>query len=147
MNPSVWFQKTINLKSRSQGCHLITNEIMEAIGPEIKKFDVGLCNLFLAHTSAGLALGENCDPTVRSDMHKFFNKMVPEGKGLYEHDDEGPDDMPAHIKSAITGVSINIPISQGSLGLGTWQGVYLMEYRASKHTRKLVVTINGSVKQ
>ena len=102
--------------------------------------------MFLSHTSAGLALGENCDPTVRSDMKNFFNKMVPEGKGLYEHDYEGPDDMPAHIKSAITGVSINIPIINGALGLGTWQGVWLMEYRAHKHTRSLTITINGSKK-
>ena len=144
MNPyGVWFQKTIQLKSRAQGCYLITDEILEIVGPEIKQIETGMCNFFLVHTSAGLALGENCDPTVRSDMQKFFNKMVPEGKGLYEHDYEGPDDMPAHIKSAITGVSISVPIIKGSLGLGTWQGIWLMEYRAHKHARSLIVTVNG----
>ncbi len=82
---SYWFQKTINLKPRSQGCYLITDEILEAVGAEIKQVSMGMCNLFLGHTSAGLILMENCDPTVRSDMQRFFNKMVPEGKGLYEH--------------------------------------------------------------
>lgn len=85
-----------------------------------------MCNIFLAHTSAGLTLMENFDPTVRADMQRFFNKLVPEGKGLYQHDSEGPDDMPAHIKSALTGVSLNIPINNGQLMTGTWQGIWLM---------------------
>lgn len=86
---------------------------------------------------------ENCDPTVRTDLKNYLNKIVPEGKNLYEHDDEGPDDMPAHIKSALTGVSLNIPISKGQLLMGTWQGIWLMEYRANKQNRQVVVTING----
>lgn len=121
-----WFQKIISLSPRSQGCYLITDEILSNVGAEIKQVEVGLCNILLQHTSAGLILMENCDPTVRGDMKNFFNKIVPEGKNLYEHDDEGPDDMPAHIKSALTGVSLNIPINKGRLMLGTWQGIWLM---------------------
>lgn len=140
---SLWFQKIIKLKPRTQGCYLVTDEILSEIGPDLKQIEMGLCNILLMHTSAGLILMENCDPTVRVDLNNYLNKIAPEGKNLYQHDDEGPDDMPGHIKCALTGVSLNIPISKGQLLLGTWQGIYLMEYRAHKQNRQVVVTLNG----
>ena len=140
---SAWFQRTFKLKSRKRGCYLITDEILAPIHEALSTFKMGLCNIFLHHTSAGLALCENYDPTVQKDMENVFNKLVPEGKGLYQHDCEGPDDMPAHVKSVLSGASINIPITGGSLGLGTWQGIWLMEYRTHMHTREVTVTLQG----
>jgi secondary thiamine-phosphate synthase enzyme len=108
---------------------------LSAIGEDLKKFRVGLCNIFLLHTSAGLCINENCDPTVRKDMEKVLSKLVPEGNQLYEHNDEGVDDMPAHVKTMLSGVSLTIPVTNGQLGLGTWQGVWLNEFRNASHIR------------
>ena len=123
---AAWFQKTFKLKPRKKGCYLITDEVIQPVREELKTIKVGLCNVFLPHTSAGIALCENYDPTVQKDMEVSFNRIVPEGKGLYQHDSEGPDDMPAHVKSVLSGASLNIPITNGEVALGTWQGIWLM---------------------
>lgn len=136
-------QKEINLKPRARGFHLVTEEILSQI-LEIKKIRVGIVNIFLKHTSASLSINENADPTVRSDMEKYFNKSVPESDAkFYDHTLEGTDDMTSHIKSTIIGTSLNIPITNGKLNLGTWQGIYLCEHRNYASSRKIVVTLFG----
>ncbi len=135
-------QKEFSVKSRGRGFHLITNEILDQI-EEIKDIKSGIAHIFIKHTSASLTLNENADPTVRSDMEKHFNKMVPEDAPYYDHNTEGSDDMPAHIKSVILGSSVSIPVKNGNFNLGTWQGVYLCEHRNRGGSRKLVVTIVG----
>ena len=135
-------QKEFEVKSRGRGFHLITDEIMDQI-KEIKDIKSGIAHIFIKHTSASLTLNENADPTVRSDMEKHFNKMVPEDAPYYDHNTEGSDDMPAHIKSVILGSSVSIPVKNGKFNLGTWQGVYLCEHRNRGGSRKLVVTITG----
>lgn len=137
-----FFQKELKLTPKPRGFHLITVELLEQF-PEIKRIEIGMLHIFLKHTSAGLAINENADSTVRADFEKHFNKMVPENQPYYEHTFEGSDDMPAHIKSALTGISLQIPITQGRLNLGTWQGVYLCEYRNHGGSRKVVLTANG----
>ncbi|KAI9305983.1 hypothetical protein BJ944DRAFT_264269 [Cunninghamella echinulata] len=136
-----WFQKEIRIRGRARGCHLIHNEVISQL-PEIKKYKVGLANFFLQHTSAALMINENCDPDVRTDMEMGLNKIVPESFP-YIHTDEGPDDMPSHLKSGLIGVSLNIPITNGKLNLGTWQGIYLCEHRNDGGNRKMVITIQG----
>ena len=138
----MWLQKEISLPSYPQGFHLITEKIVSEL-PEIKKIKIGLLHLLLKHTSASLTLNENADPDVRSDMKKYFDKIAPEREPYFEHTLEGSDDMPAHIKSSLLGNSITIPISEGRLNLGIWQGVYLCEHRYHGDSRKLVVTIFG----
>lgn len=138
----MWLQKEIILKSRNKGFHLITDEILSGI-PEIKNINIGLVNLLLKHTSASLTLNENADPDVRIDMKNYFDEIVPENKKYFEHTSEGSDDMPAHIKSSLLGNSITIPISNGRLNLGTWQGIYLCEHRNYGGKRKLLITVNG----
>ena len=136
-------QKEINLKPRARGFHLITDEIISQI-IEIKKIQIGIANIFLKHTSASLSINENADPTVRSDMEKYFNKSVPESDAkFYDHTLEGTDDMTSHIKSTIIGTSLNIPITNGKLNLGTWQGIYLCEHRNYAGSRKIVITLFG----
>ena len=135
-------QIEININSSSRGFHLITSIIQSNI-PQITNYKVGLLNLFLKHTSASLTINENMDSTVRDDLESHFNKLVPENQPYYKHTFEGPDDMPAHIKSSIIGNSLSIPISDGSLSLGTWQGIYLCEHRDSKQIRKVIATIFG----
>ena len=135
-------QIEININSSSRGFHLITDVIQSNI-PQITNYKIGLLNLFLKHTSASLTINENMDPTVRDDLESHFNKLVPENQSYYKHTFEGPDDMPAHIKSSIIGNSLSIPISYGSLSLGAWQGIYLCEHRDSKQTRKIIATIFG----
>jgi secondary thiamine-phosphate synthase enzyme len=136
-------QKEINLKPRARGFHLITDEILSQI-IEIKKIQIGIANIFLKHTSASLSINENADPTVRSDMEKYFNKSVPESDAkFYDHTLEGTDDMTSHIKSTIIGTSLNIPITNGKLNLGTWQGIYLCEHRNYAGSRKIVITLFG----
>ena len=137
-----WKQKEITLQSQSRGFHLITDEINESIS-ELKNYKIGILHLFIKHTSASLTINENADFTVRKDLESYFNKYVPENEPYYQHTFEGKDDMPAHIKSTILGNSVTIPIADGKLNLGTWQGVYLCEHRNSPHTRKIVATING----
>jgi secondary thiamine-phosphate synthase enzyme len=136
------FQTTIALSARRRGFHLITDEILSAL-PEIKTLNVGICQVFIQHTSASLTINENADPTVRKDFEMFFNKAVPENDPDYEHDYEGADDMPAHLKSSILGSSVSLPISNGKFALGTWQGVYLCEHRDFGGERKLVITAWG----
>ena len=136
------FQTEITLKARSRGFHIITYEIEEQI-PEINNIKTGLINIFIKHTSASLTINENVSPDVRSDMEAHFNQMVPENMSYYKHVFEGPDDMPAHIKSSLLGPELTIPIKNGQLNLGTWQGIYLCEHRDHGGPRKVVVTIIG----
>ncbi|OVE76820.1 hypothetical protein BVX98_04645 [bacterium F11] len=138
----MWIQKEITLSTKPRGFHLVTNEIVRQI-PEIKEIKKGLAHLFLQHTSASLALNENADPDVRTDMESHFNKMVPEGAPYFVHTLEGSDDMPAHLKNVILGSSLSIPITNGRLNLGTWQGVYFCEHRNRGGSREMVVTLQG----
>lgn len=137
-----WFQKEVTLSPRPRGFHLITREIVAAV-PEIGRYSVGLAHLFIRHTSAALALNENADPTVRDDMEAYFNRLAPENAPYYTHTLEGPDDMPAHLKAVLLGSSLTIPISNGRLALGTWQGIYLCEHRDDGGRRRVVVTLSG----
>ena len=136
------FQTEITLKARSRGFHIITYEIEEQI-PEIRNIKVGLVNIFIKHTSASLTINENVSPDVRGDMEAHFNKMVPENMPYYKHVFEGPDDIPAHIKSSLLGPELTIPIKNGQLNLGTWQGIYLCEHRDYGGPRKVVITLIG----
>lgn len=136
------FQQSITLPERPRGFHLITNEVVRAL-PHIKEIKTGLCQVFIQHTSASLTINENADPTVRTDFEMFFSKTVPENDPQYVHDYEGPDDMPAHLKAALLGCSVLIPIQNGRLALGTWQGIYLCEHRNRGGARSLVITAWG----
>lgn len=138
----MWVQRTIQLQARKRGFHLITDEIEQQL-PQINGLSVGMLQLFIQHTSASLTLNENADPTVRLDMEQHFNRFVPERAAYYQHTYEGDDDMPAHIKASILGASVIIPISNGRLALGTWQGVYLGEHRDHGGSRKIIATIQG----
>ena len=135
-------QKEIQLKSRSRGFHIITNEILNQV-EELKSVKAGMMNVFIQHTSASLTINENVSPEVRSDMEKHFNKMVPENAPYYDHTLEGSDDMPAHIKSSMLGPSLTVPVTNGRLNLGTWQGIYLCEHRNHGGSRRIIVTIYG----
>ena len=138
----MWFQKEIDLKPKVRGFHLVTDEIMSNF-PELKNIKIGIINLLIKHTSASLTLNENADPTVRQDFENYFNRAVPENEPYYRHLDEGSDDLPAHLKASILGSSLNIPISNGKLNLGIWQGMYLCEHRNHGGRRRIVVTIQG----
>ncbi|MBE7171347.1 MAG: YjbQ family protein [Williamsia sp.] len=135
------YQQVLQLKERRRGFHLVTEEIVRAL-PQMAELQTGLCQVFIRHTSASLTINENADATVRKDFETFFTRTVPENFP-YEHDTEGPDDMPAHLKAAMLGSSVLIPIRQGRLALGTWQGVYLCEHRNHGGPRSLVVTAWG----
>ena len=137
----MWIQKEIRLKPRARGFHLVTDEIVQQL-PELSTVKIGLLNILIKHTSAALTLNENADPTVRKDFESFFNRAVPED-GSYLHDDEGSDDMPAHLKASLLGASLTIPITAGRLNLGTWQGIYLCEHRNHGGARSLVLTLQG----
>jgi len=139
-----WQQKTIQLKPRSRGFHIIDDELLRQL-PEITQYKAGLLHLFIQHTSASLTINENADPTVRMDMESHFNHFVPERQSYYRHDYEGDDDMPAHIKSSTLGAELTIPINQGRLMLGTWQGIYLGEHRDHGGARRIVATIQGQI--
>ena len=143
-NMSGWFQKQITLPSRARGSYLITDIITKEL-PEIQNYKIGLLHLFVQHTSCGLSLNENWDSDVREDMSDALDRIAPQDKkgDLYRHSCEGPDDMPAHIKSALVGASVSVPIKDGRLATGTWQGIWYLEFRAQKHTRKVVATIQG----
>lgn len=136
------FQQEVYLRERKRGFHLITNEVISAL-PQISGIRTGMCQVFIQHTSASLCINENADPTVRQDFETYFNKAVPENDPDYLHDDEGPDDMPAHLKAALLGSSVSIPIRNGRLALGTWQGIYLCEHRNYGHRRNIVITAWG----
>ncbi len=137
-----FFQKELRLPAFSRGFHLITS-IIEKDFAELKQIKVGIMHVFIHHTSASLTINENADPTVRKDFESHFNKMVPEDAPYYLHDYEGSDDMPAHIKASLMGSSVSIPITNGELNLGTWQGIYLCEHRNDASSRKLVITAFG----
>lgn len=141
-NKAMWIQKTLTLSPRPRGFHLITREIMEQL-PELREIRVGVAHLFLLHTSASLTVNENADPDVRRDMERQFQELIPEGAPYYTHVMEGDDDMPAHVKSSLLGVSLMVPIASGRLKLGTWQGIYLGEHRDHGGARQVVVTLNG----
>ncbi len=138
----MWIQKEIRLKPRARGFHLITEELLREL-PELRNFRVGLLNIFILHTSASLTINENADPTVRKDFESYFNHAVPEDEPWCAHQDEGSDDLPAHLKSSILGCSLDIPITDGRLRLGTWQGIYLCEHRNQGGSRRIVVTGQG----
>ena len=141
-----WIQQHITLRARPRGFHLITHEIVEQV-PELQNITVGVAHIFIQHTSAALTINENADPDVRGDFERHFDKLVPENQPYYEHTLEGPDDMPAHIKGALTGFDLTIPIRDGRLALGTWQGIYLCEHRNRGGARRLVVTLHGEERQ
>jgi secondary thiamine-phosphate synthase enzyme len=136
------FQQPIQLHQRKRGFHIITAELVQAF-PQLAEIKTGMLQVFIQHTSAGLTINENADPTVRQDFEMYFNKTVPENDPEYLHDDEGSDDMPAHLKAALLGNSVMIPIRNGRLALGTWQGVYLCEHRNYGGPRKLMLTAWG----
>lgn len=138
----MWIQKEIQLTAKSRGFHLVTNEILQQV-PDLEDVNIGMMNVFLKHTSASLTINENADPTVRQDFEAYFGRIAPEKQDYYIHTHEGDDDLPAHFKSSILGNSLNIPIANGSLNMGTWQGIYLGEHRNHGGSRRLVITING----
>lgn len=138
-----FYQKEIRLKPFSRGYHLITSEILSA-APEINSINIGMLQVFIKHTSASLTINENADATVRDDFESHMNVMVPENAPYYKHNYEGPDDMPAHIKGSLMGASVQIPIRNGGLNLGIWQGVYLCEHRNNASGRRLVITAFGN---
>ena len=137
------FQKEIVLKPYTRGFHLITSQILEQM-PEIRQVNIGWIQVFIKHTSASLTINENADPSVRTDFESHMNEMVPENAPYYIHTYEGSDDMPAHIKASLMGASVQIPISNGQLNMGIWQGIYLCEHRNNGGSRKVVVTVLGN---
>jgi secondary thiamine-phosphate synthase enzyme len=138
----IWIQRELRLEARPRGFHLVTREIIEAL-PELAQLEVGILHLLILHTSASLALNENASPDVRRDFETWFNEAVPERASYWTHTLEGPDDMPAHIKAALLGPSLTMPVSRGRLALGTWQGVYLCEHRDRGGSRSLIATAWG----
>lgn len=139
-----FFQKEISLIPQRRGFHLITSEILEQISSEIKNINIGQFQVFIKHTSASLTINENVDPTVRVDFESYINTFVPENEPYYKHTYEGADDMPAHIKASLFGASVTIPITNGKLNLGIWQGIYLCEHRDYGGSRTVVVTAFGN---
>jgi secondary thiamine-phosphate synthase enzyme len=136
------FQQVLTLRERKRGFHLITTEVVHAL-PQIAQVRAGICHIFIQHTSASLTINENADPTVRKDFEMFFNKTVRENDPGYQHDYEGADDMPAHLKASLLGSSVTIPITDGALALGMWQGIYLCEHRNHGDARTIVITVWG----
>ncbi|MCK5637981.1 MAG: secondary thiamine-phosphate synthase enzyme YjbQ [Flavobacteriaceae bacterium] len=137
-----FYQSQLKLKPYSRGFHLITDFVIKSI-PEIKEIKIGILQIFIKHTSASLTINENADPTVRTDFENHLNKMVPENEPYYTHNYEGSDDMPAHIKTSLMGSNVQIPITNGELNLGIWQGIYLCEHRNYGGSRSLVITAFG----
>jgi secondary thiamine-phosphate synthase enzyme len=138
----MWLQREITLRARSRGFHLVTREVLEAL-PELVDVRAGLLHLFIQHTSASLTLNENASPDVRDDFEAYFDASVPERASYWTHTFEGPDDMPAHIKASLLGPSLSLPVSDGKLVLGTWQGIYLCEHRNRGGARSLLATLHG----
>ena len=137
-----WSQKIITLKPRARGFHVVTREVLEQL-PELREIEIGFLQLFIQHTSASLTINENVSADVRGDLERHVNKIVPENAPYYEHDHEGADDMPAHIKASLLGSGLTIPIGRGKLLLGTWQGIYLGEHRNHGGARQIVATWLG----
>jgi secondary thiamine-phosphate synthase enzyme len=140
--PGVWIQEEITLRARPRGFHLVTDEIVAGI-PGLSALEVGIALVFMQHTSASLTLNENASPDVRRDFAAWFDRAVPDGADYFAHTLEGPDDMPAHIKSSLTGTSLVLPVRAGRLALGTWQGIYLCEHRDRGGERQVLVTAFG----
>ncbi|WP_041806655.1 secondary thiamine-phosphate synthase enzyme YjbQ [Rhodothermus marinus] len=138
----MWVQRTITLRPRPRGFHLITDEVLAQL-PELRSVRVGLLHVFIQHTSASLTLNENASPEVRADFERYFSRAVPDGAPYFAHTLEGPDDMPAHIKASLLGSSLLLPVRDGRLALGTWQGIYLCEHRNHGGPRRLVLTLWG----
>lgn len=138
-----WFQYGFRLPKFSRGFHLITDKVLKEC-LEIPTIEIGLCHVFIKHTSASLTINENADPTVRTDFESHMNNMVPENTSYYTHTYEGADDMPAHIKTSLMGTSLHIPITNGKLNLGIWQGIYLCEHRNNASGRDIVITLSGA---
>jgi secondary thiamine-phosphate synthase enzyme len=138
----MWHQRRIRLRPRPRGFHLVTREVVEAV-PELRELRVGLAHLHLLHTSASLTLNENASLDVRHDFATWFDRAVPDGARYWTHTMEGADDMPAHVKSSLLGFSLTLPVSDGELALGTWQGIYLCEHRDHGGPRSLIVTLQG----
>lgn len=136
------FQREIRLMAYPRGFHLVTHEVLDQL-PELREISAGILHVFIKHTSASLTINENADPTVRVDFEIHMNKMVPENAPYYKHTYEGPDDMPAHIKASLMGSSVSIPITNGQLNMGIWQGIYLCEHRDHGGSRQLVLTASG----
>jgi secondary thiamine-phosphate synthase enzyme len=139
----VFEQKEIQLRPYPRGFHIITDEVRQALA-ELGEVENGLLHVFIKHTSASLSINENADPTVREDFESFFNRTVPENTKLYKHTLEGTDDMTSHIKASLLGASVSIPVTDGRLNIGTWQGIYLCEHRNYGGSRKLVLTLYGN---
>jgi secondary thiamine-phosphate synthase enzyme len=139
----IWFQKRLRLPAVSRGFHLVT-DLLTAELPELEGIEVGTAHFFIQHTSASLSINENADPTVRHDFEAFFNRAVPENAPYFRHTQEGPDDMPAHLKAAMLGHAVSVPISRGQLAMGTWQGIYLGEHRNHGGRRWVVATLMGT---
>ena len=138
----MWYQKEVIINPKQRGFHVITKQVTSKI-PEIKEINIGLLNLFIKHTSASLTINENTDSDVRNDFERHFNYLVPEKQSYYRHTYEGSDDMPAHLKASLLGSSLTIPIKNGNLELGIWQGIYLCEHRNKSAARKIIATLNG----
>ena len=137
-----WIQRSVTLDPKARGFHLVTDEVTSAL-PEIRDLRVGLLHVFIQHTSASLTINENAAPAVRGDMERHFNEMVPEDQPYYQHTIEGSDDMPAHIKASMLDTSLSIPVQDGQLAFGTWQGIYLNEHRDNGGARSLMLTLQG----
>lgn len=135
------FRHSITLRTPGRGFVLLTPEVAKAVAAA--SIREGICNVFVKHTSASLLISENADPAVHRDLERFMQRIAPDGSADYEHDAEGPDDMPAHIRSTLTGSSLAIPVADGQLLLGTWQGIYLWEHRLARHSREVIVTVVG----
>ena len=138
----MWLQREVVLRPRTRGFHLVTAEVIDAL-PELSTIATGLAHIFIRHTSASLTLNENASPDVRRDFESWFDAAVPERSPMWSHTLEGPDDMPAHIKAALLGPSLSLPIAAGRLALGTWQGIYLCEHRNAGGARRLLITLWG----
>lgn len=139
----MWLQRTIRLRPRARGFHIVTDEIMEAL-PELAQVRTGLLHLWLQHTSASLSINENADPLVMGDLEAFLRRLVPDDTPYFKHTYEGLDDMTAHVKSSLLGVQISIPLADGALAVGTWQGIYLGEHREEGGARRIVATVQGA---
>ena len=139
--PRIWLRREITLRPRPRGFHLVTDEIESALAAELRDVEVGVLHVFIQHTSAALTINENASPDVRRDFATWFDRAVPDGASYWTHTLEGPDDMPAHVKASLLGFSVSIPIGDGRLALGTWQGIYLCELRDSGGARRLVATV------
>jgi len=141
----MWIQEEVALQPRSRGFHLVTREVTEAV-PQLAELSVGIATVFMRHTSASLTLNENASPDVRRDFAAWFERAVPDGAEYWTHTLEGPDDMPAHIRTSLTGSALTMPVRDGRLALGTWQGIYLCEHRDSAGPRSVVVTAFGEAR-